>query len=207
VNQIKWSEIEAECGNFRAGFVATFRKYEGQITDEKDAQGRTVKVTVSSFARHVGVPESTFKDWVRYEQEDGRRLPARREASRLKSDVLRASRHAPEAVVDGIMDAPEATQDRIFHELKLRRAGVDTSEANRKAAKAEVAEETEPLRRGLNQMGLALVVHQLEDIAEVLRVANQDGPIPTDLLDQIKKAHHDIADEITVAEFKIEVDR
>jgi hypothetical protein len=30
--QIKWSEIEAECGDYRAGFVATFRKYEGKPT-------------------------------------------------------------------------------------------------------------------------------------------------------------------------------
>jgi hypothetical protein len=61
---VSWSEIEAECGGYREGFVAVFRKYEGQATDEKDAKNRTVKVTASSFARHVGIPEQTFRRWV-----------------------------------------------------------------------------------------------------------------------------------------------
>jgi len=61
---IPWSQIEAECGDYRAGFVESFRKYEGQSTDEKDDQGRTVKVTMASFARHAGIPEQTFRRWV-----------------------------------------------------------------------------------------------------------------------------------------------
>lgn len=61
---VTWSQIESECGNFREGFVATFRKYEGQDTDERDASNRVVKVTMKSFARHVGIPDSTFHDWV-----------------------------------------------------------------------------------------------------------------------------------------------
>jgi len=64
VEYVKWSDIEAECGDYRDGFVQTFRKYEGQPTDEKDAQGRTVKVTVASFAKHAGIPKTTFQRWV-----------------------------------------------------------------------------------------------------------------------------------------------
>jgi hypothetical protein len=64
MNMISWSQIEAECGNYREGFVATFRKYEGQDTDERDARGLVVKVTVASFARHVGINERTFRLWV-----------------------------------------------------------------------------------------------------------------------------------------------
>jgi hypothetical protein len=63
VSNIKWSQIEAECGDYRSGFVATFRKYEGQPTDEKDARNLTVKVTISSFARHMNIPEPTFREW------------------------------------------------------------------------------------------------------------------------------------------------
>jgi len=62
---ISWSEIESECGNYREGFVAVFRKYEGQKTDEQDAYGRTVKVTLNSFARHAGIAEATFRRWVK----------------------------------------------------------------------------------------------------------------------------------------------
>lgn len=74
--EISWAEIESECGDYRAGFVATFRRYEGQVTDEKDAQGRAVKVTVSSFARHMGIARATFQEWVAREQGAGARRPA-----------------------------------------------------------------------------------------------------------------------------------
>jgi Family of unknown function (DUF6192) len=69
---IRWSDIEAECGDYREGFVAIFRKYEGQPTDEKDGQGRTVAVTAASFARHMGIAEGTFKDWVKPRARPGR---------------------------------------------------------------------------------------------------------------------------------------
>lgn len=64
MSTIMWSQIEAECGNFREGFVAIFRKYEGQPTDEKDGANRIVKVTIASFAHHMGIPKETFRDWV-----------------------------------------------------------------------------------------------------------------------------------------------
>lgn len=73
-DRVTWSAIEAECGDFREGFVAVFRKYEGQPTDELDKQGRAVKVTMRSFARHIGVAETTFRTWVR---ERGRRADDR----------------------------------------------------------------------------------------------------------------------------------
>jgi hypothetical protein len=61
---ITWSQIEAECGDYRAGFVQTFRNYEGQPTDELDGAGRVVKVTSASFSRHMGIPRTTFDDWL-----------------------------------------------------------------------------------------------------------------------------------------------
>jgi hypothetical protein len=60
---IKWSQIEAETEGYREGFVAVFRKYEGQETDERDESNRVVKVTMASFARHMGIPQRTFFDW------------------------------------------------------------------------------------------------------------------------------------------------
>lgn len=63
--EVKWSEIEAECGDYRAGFVSIFKKYEGQLTDEKDKQGRVVKVTAASFSRHMGIPRQTFDRWLK----------------------------------------------------------------------------------------------------------------------------------------------
>lgn len=62
---VQWSQIEAECDGYREGFVAIYRKYEGMPTDEKDAQGKTIRVTQASFARHMKIPESTFKNWMK----------------------------------------------------------------------------------------------------------------------------------------------
>jgi hypothetical protein len=60
---VKWATIERRVGRFREGFVATFRKYEGCLTDELDARGR-VYVTQASFARHFGIAKATFNDWL-----------------------------------------------------------------------------------------------------------------------------------------------
>lgn len=78
---VKWSEIEAECGDFRAGFVATFRKYKDQPTDERDANGITVKVTQTSFARHMGIPKTTFEQWLNRSARPGPLAPERVDAS------------------------------------------------------------------------------------------------------------------------------
>jgi hypothetical protein len=68
-NPVTWAEIEAEAEGAQQGYrerlVEIFRRHEGQTTDEKDAQGRVVKVTIASFARHVGVPVRTFDRWVK----------------------------------------------------------------------------------------------------------------------------------------------
>src|SRR5215216_6256054 len=63
---ITWSEIEAEAdaSGYRERLVAVFRKYEGQPTDETTEQGHIVKVTMTSFARHMGIPDTTFRHWL-----------------------------------------------------------------------------------------------------------------------------------------------
>ena len=52
------------CAAAADGIARVFRKYEGELTDEVDANGRPVRVTSRSFARHVGVPVKTLKAWV-----------------------------------------------------------------------------------------------------------------------------------------------
>ena len=44
---ITWSEIIAECGEFRKGFVNTYLKHKGEETDERDESNRVVKVTAT----------------------------------------------------------------------------------------------------------------------------------------------------------------
>lgn len=184
---IRWSDIEAECGNYRDGFVAVFRKYEGEPTDEKDGQGRTVKVSVESFARHFGFDPKAFRRWVRAGV-DARPAPV----ERAQMDVRRARsvvRNQPEVVVEAIMEAPEATQDAIYHELKLRRAGEDRTPANRKAATAAVNETLQPVRRGVATIGAALISGWLRDAAEKLEEAAREGALTHEVLADIDAAH------------------
>jgi ParB-like chromosome segregation protein Spo0J len=63
---LNWQALDEEISatGARDGLVAVFREYEGQETDEKDDQGRTVKVTARSFAEHMGIPYETFRGWI-----------------------------------------------------------------------------------------------------------------------------------------------
>lgn len=76
---ISWSQIEAECGDYRAGFVETFRKYEGRDTDEIGANGQIIRVSVSSFARHLGIAKTTFQNWIKVVDQEAQptRSPSR----------------------------------------------------------------------------------------------------------------------------------
>lgn len=203
---VKWSEIEAECGDYRQGFVATFRKYEGQLTDEKDGQGRAVKVTASSFARHIGVDKKTFGRWVAVSSR-GALTPLPRSKNDLTRDVLRAARHEPEAVVRGIMNAPQNVQDDIFHELKLRRAGEDRSPAARKAAEAGTHEAMAPMRRAIASTHTELCIQALNEAREALAEADAENAVSPEALTRIDRAHDAFVLTRHEVGFKVEVKR
>lgn len=64
---VTWNSIMEELGaedGFRAAVVKVFLKYKGQDTDERDKYRKVVKVTVASFARHLGIAQQTFDNWV-----------------------------------------------------------------------------------------------------------------------------------------------
>ena len=199
---VTWGEIVAQCGNYRDGFVAIFRQHEGQLTDEIDGQGRTVKVTVRSFALHMGIAEDTFRRWVTKSRSAGD-LPTPRSKNDLTRDVTRAARHEPDAVVAGIMSAPAAHRDRIFHDLKLERAGIDTSPANRKAAAARAAEAVQPILTTLARTQITFCVQALEEAKECLAVALREGAVDGAALDQINKAHDDFVIMLAEASFVV----
>jgi len=64
---IRWADIRSEYEGLETGFrervVRLFEKYEGQPTDEV-VRGKTVMVTVASFAKHMGLKHQTFARWV-----------------------------------------------------------------------------------------------------------------------------------------------
>lgn len=205
---IPWSLIESEVdrGGFRSGFVAVFRKYEGQPTDEKDGANRPVKVTMASFARHFGIEKSVFHRWV---QKDAgaagapSRAPA--VADRYKAESL--VRTKPDTVIEAIMSASEGTQDKIFHELKLRRDGEDRSPANRKAAQARVHEAMQPVREAFARTAVELCILGLKDATEQLIEAAAEGTITEEAMGRIDKAHESFVIARHEAAFKMEVGR
>ena len=97
---VAWADIEFECGSYREGFVAIFRRYEGRLTDEKDERG-VVRVTLSSFARHAGIPERTFRDWV------NSAVRAVSPEEQAKKDLARARRLAPSILLQVTKENPE----------------------------------------------------------------------------------------------------
>jgi len=96
---IRWADIEAECGDFRAGFIAVFRKYEGEETDEREG-GRVVTVSQRSFARHMGISDRTFNDWLK--KDEGLKPGAGRDrvAEGIRRDPVAAAPAIAEAMSD-----------------------------------------------------------------------------------------------------------
>jgi transposase-like protein len=122
VNQISWAEIEAECGGFRDGFVATFRKYEGQDTDEKTAQGRTVKVTIASFARHMGIHKDTLNWWIRKSEGRAARPTERTAVDRVRQGARNLPSEEKAAIVDELVEADPVVAAAASRALEKRNA-------------------------------------------------------------------------------------
>ncbi len=203
---ITWSEIESECGNYRAGFVAVFRRYDGQLTDEKSPKGHTVRVTAASFARHFGIADKTFRR--RIDLVDTTTTPDPDGGARgMKSRARSVVRNDPAAVVDAIMEAPAQTRDEIYHEVKLRRAGEDRSTAHRKATEATVDEATEPIRKSFASMGLLGLPEVIAEWRRDLQQAVDDGADLQALLPRIRGETEQFVATLEMAEMVTGVQR
>jgi hypothetical protein len=203
---ITWSEIESECGNYRAGFVAVFRRYEGQPTDEKDARGRIVRVSMASFARHLGIDKMTFSRWVRRVVDEP--LPPSDHPDQMtKRRARQVVRNDPAAVVDAIMEAPAETRDEIYHEVKLRRAGEDRSTAHRKATEATVDETTEPIRKSFAAMGILGLAEVIAEWTHDLQQAIDEGADLQALLPRIREEWERFGATLEMAEMVTGVQR
>jgi hypothetical protein len=118
---ITWSEIETECGDYREGFVSIFRKYEGQPTDEKDAKGRTVKVTMSSFARHAGIPETTFRQWLSAARAVLPEERIQKDAIRARSDIRRLPPEEKAKLAAELISEPDVAE-QVVSQPETRRS-------------------------------------------------------------------------------------
>jgi len=144
---ILWSQIEAECGDFRDGFVATFRTYEGQPTDEIDGNNMRVVVTVTSFARHAGIPETTFRRWL---GNDATRVVT--PDKRVELDTAKARRLlADPAVANAVIDTPEArTPGTTAAKAASNVAKATAARQAREEAASRRRNETDPVARHID---------------------------------------------------------
>ena len=130
---IKWTDIEDEVGDYKNGFVSTFKKYEGMDTDARDGANRVVKVTISSFANQFGIPETTFRRWV--QQEMGTRRESTSRNSNIEDKVKAASDRAR---TEAEAAAKKALADALANaELEKRKALLAQKQEQEKAAKLE----------------------------------------------------------------------
>lgn len=130
---IKWTDIDSEVEEFqsgyRSGFVTIFKKYEGMDTDEKDGQGRTVKVSRNSFARRYGIAETTFKTWVA--TSEGNRPDVGR--SPIKESMEKAAR---EAAAKAKAEAEAVAAKALAEALERQKREHNAAEAKRAAEAA-----------------------------------------------------------------------
>jgi hypothetical protein len=148
---IKWSEIESECGDYRSGFVAVFRKYEGMETDKRDNARRIVKVSIGSFSSHFGIADTTFRRWLDREMgtTSGATSPG---TNRIKQQLAEAAAKAKaeaEAKAEKALEAQakrsaEAAAKALEHADRQQKAAVVAERTRVEAqAKAEARKEAE----------------------------------------------------------------
>jgi hypothetical protein len=199
---VQWAQIEAECDGYRAGFVAVFRKYEGQSTDEKDAQGRIVKVTASSFALHMGVAITTFKGWMK--QIDGVRRsglqPSQTPATTRTGQMGRQIAKSPTTTVDDKVGMLEdlISDKKVLKAYREKRAP-DVSEHDAKAAEAAAEAFAHTVGQSFTGLEVPMWINEIKDITKTLSEYEYDEDTITKLAQVVRK----LMDEIEIQQFRL----
>jgi transposase-like protein len=164
---VKWSEIEAECGDYRQGFVQVFRRYEGQVTDRKDSLNRPIKVTISSFAEHFGIQVTTFRRWLGERQ---RTSPVSDRPARRAARMVRTSEDRRELVRELMAD------EELQHEaLKVMAAGPEGKELTRSIKAREAQRTEEPPEGAVGSWEIAAAALSLGGLREMVERALRFG--------------------------------
>ena len=183
---ITWKEIEAECGGYRAGFVAAFRKHEGQRTDEVDAQGRMVKVTAKSFSRHVGVENTTFRRWLGEKQHDRGASPGQTRSGQMGRQIAKSPKVTVEDKVGMLKDL--VSDKKVLRAFREERAP-KVSEADAKAASAVVGAFSHQLSQAAVGLAVPAWLDWLKEITDGLAEYEYDETTVNKLAHASASAH------------------
>jgi hypothetical protein len=126
---ITWAEIEAEAeaSGYRERLVAVFRKYENEETDERDKYNRPVRVTVASFADHMGVPRTTFQYWEKMVSRVGT-ISDEERGNKEAARARRAVREDPQAVASAVANLPDEQRSQFLDAVTNAVYGQGTAE-------------------------------------------------------------------------------
>jgi len=192
LSNIKWSQIEAECGDYRDGFVTTFRKYEGQATDEIGGNGQRIYVTAGSFARHAGIPHQTFRQWLkntaRGVSTDER---VKKDAVRARTEARRLPAEERASLARDLLDEPETAQAFADDPEALRTvnravARTDTGRQVAREVKAHEAREEETGPQPITPLQvLPMFLDHAAELREFIGRATVDG-VTADALPMIE---------------------
>jgi hypothetical protein len=95
------------------------------------------------------------------------------------------ARNNPRALVEAVEAAGTSASDQVFHEHKLRRAGIDTSPAAHKAAEARATQAAEPFTRAFKQMNFDLAFATVAELRELIEEGISNGSATEEKLDAL----------------------
>ncbi len=147
----------------------------------------------------------------RFEKTAGRTAEeARRRRETERARVQRAEAKSalkdPDQAAKVIASLPPQVLEEVYHEARLSRAGVDTSPANRKAAKAKAHAAVAPLKQAVAKTSVALCVAALNEATDDLREALDEDALTGASYRKVEKAYNDFSEVLMEAKFKMEVD-
>lgn len=202
---VTWKQIDGELDGYRVGFVAVFRKYEGQPTDKHDAQGRPMKVSAHTFAAHIKVDTHTFRRWIKNAETgaplSGRGAGAPTGQARTGQVGRQIAKSPSVSVTDKVGMLQDLVSDkRVMKQFREQRAPVVTA-ADAKAAEAVASAVTAPIVSAAGALAIPMWLSQLKAITRgisELELGDAD-------YSALRKAAQKLMDELDVQAFRLDL--
>lgn len=170
---INWTDIDNEVeifqNGYREGFIAIFKKYEGQDTDHVTTQNKVVKVTVTSFANRYGIPETTFRRWISEESADAAtssKKPANW-TERMAEATAKAKAEAEAAAEAARIAEQQRHQEELASALERQKREAQLAEAKRlEAEKAKIRAEEQAKAKAAAEKEIAELKAKMAEAAK-----------------------------------------
>jgi hypothetical protein len=126
---------------------------------------------------------------------------AQRETAKREQRAAKAVLKDPTQAAKVIASLPPQALEEVYHEARLARADVDTSPANRQAAKAAAHEAIAPMKRALSTTKAALGIQALREAREDITDAVESHSMTAHQVQTADRIVNDIANVLMEAKF------